>query len=49
MFMFSKKKFVLWAKILWVKFALAKILVGRVPGFISVVWGYNFACKIKIF
>ena len=23
--------------------------MGKVPGFASVIWGYNFACKIKIF
>ena len=31
----------------WIEFALGKVLVGKVPGFISVVWGYHFACKIK--
>ena len=38
----------LWAKCLWIEFALGKVLVGKVPGFASVVWGYHFACKIKI-
>ena len=36
------------AKRLWIEFALGKVLVGKIPGFASVVWGYNFACKIKI-
>ena len=38
----------LWAKCLGIKFALGKVLVGKGPGFAPVVWGYHFACKIKI-
>ena len=33
---------------MWIEFASGKVLVGKVPGFISFVWGYHFACKIKI-
>ena len=38
----------LWAKCLWTEFTLGKVLVGKVPGITSIVWGYHFACKIKI-
>ena len=38
----------LWAKCLWTEFALGNVLVGYVPGFTSVIWGYHFACKIKM-
>ena len=31
----------LWAKCLWIEFALGKVLVGKVPGFVSIVWGYH--------
>ena len=37
----------LWAKVLWVEFTLGKVLVDKVPGFTSVVWGYNFAMQNK--
>ena len=35
----------LWAKCLWIEFAFGKVLVGKVPGFISVIWGYHFLAK----
>ena len=37
----------LWARCLWIEFALDKVLVGKVPGFSSIVWGYNFALQNK--